>query len=116
MSYFQAAGQNKRAWARIGDTRPRVEVQLLRQDTGVAFDISAGTGIIEVCNADNATYLLSGNPVIMNEGNGVAYYNWAVGDLALAGTYNIIFRLDVLNDGNYLSVPEEPYSYVLRVK
>jgi hypothetical protein len=116
MSYFQSAGQQKRAWMRVGDTRPRIEVNLIRESDNQAYDISAGSAFVEVYKTDGA-YLISGLPANLSEGAaGTVFYNWAAGDLALAGTYNVVFRLDVLNDGNYLSVPEEPYSYVLRVK
>lgn len=115
-AYFQSVGQHKRAWARVNDTRPRAEVQLIKQSDGTYYDISAGRGHIEVYDADNEYTLLSGNALNFSEGsNGTAYFEWQQGQLVSAGTYNIIFKIDPLSDGNYLSVPEEPYDYILRV-
>lgn len=114
-TYYQQLGQNKRIWVRQNDTRPRAEVRLILSDDGTDEDISSGVGLIEVYKSDGTT-LLSGNALDMTNGlTGRARYNWGQGELNTIGTYKVIFRISKNNDGNYFSVPEEPFEFVLRV-
>ena len=114
-TYYQKAGQNKRLWVRQNDTRPSAEVQLIKSEDGTYENLVDGAGFIEVLDSDGE-HLHSGNALNMASGaTGKATYNWGQGELATAGTYKLIFRISPENDGNYFSIPEEPYEYILRV-
>ena len=115
MPFFEQDGQNKRLWVRQNDTRPQAEVQLILDSDGTYYDVSSGSGFIEVYKTDGTT-LLSGQSLDLSAGaTGYARYPWTAGQLATLGTYRVVMRIDPDGSGNYLSVPEEPYEYVLRV-
>lgn len=114
VGFFQREGQSKRSWKRLGDTRPSESVQLIREDDGTNFDLSSGVGHIQVVKPDG-TNLISGQPLDLASGSGKAFYHWGPGQLITEDTYSLIFRIDPNNNGNFLSIPEQPYQYTLTV-
>ncbi len=114
--YFQKVGQNKRIWIRVGDTRPLLDVQLIKQSDGSYVDISSGAGHIEIYRKDGTT-IQSGITVdcTTSGATGQAYYNLSNGRVSSVGIYDVVWKIDATNNGNYYSLPEKPYHYELIV-
>ena len=114
-TFFQKAGQNKHVFYNVNDRMPPLELQLIQSSDGAYYDISAGKGHIEIQAADG-TYLVSGQSLNVASGaTGTAHYYPAAGELSAAGTYNVAWKIDPQNISAYLTVPEYPYEYVLRI-
>lgn len=112
---YQPVYQNRTIYMSIGDKDPALEIKLVKDDTGVAVDLTAATGYIVITDSDSAQFesgaltISAGDAVL-----GVAKYYLQSG-FTTSGINNCKFYLSVDNDGNYLSVPEGDLSYVIVV-
>ena len=114
--YYQQLGQNKRIFVRVGDIRPLLQVQLIKESDGTYEDISSGIGHINIKKKDGTSFSSGSSLDVSTDGaTGIAYYDLSNDPINTVGSYDVVWKIDLNGTGKWLSIPESPLSFELVV-
>jgi hypothetical protein len=92
-----------------GDTRPNLPFQMFQPDKVTPLSLAAATSVsIAVRPKNDVTMTFKKACVITDVDLGTGYYDWDVGDTAIAGNFQYEFEI-VWNNGDIQTVPVDGY-------
>lgn len=115
--YFQPKYQRRNINIRAGDKYPSLEMTLINDETGVAVDLTGGTGYILIKDSGDTQVVSGGLSISATDAVlGKSKYTLGTGELEFAGRYSCEFYFSQADDGTYFSVPEGDLEYIVTVK